>query len=72
MNAPSVAEFLLQFGGLPLPRGPLGSLLVALVVIALVLVVGRFVLQVAWRLVTIAIVVVGLLWLLSVLVPGLL
>lgn len=46
---------------------PLGKLLVALVLIAVVLVVGRVLLGVAWRLVTIAIVVVGALWILSVL-----
>jgi hypothetical protein len=63
-SLPAVA---LQFGGLL--EGPIGTLLVALVVIALVLVVGRIALNLAWRLVTIAIVVVGALWLLSVLVP---
>lgn len=50
---------------------PLGKLLVALVVLALVLFVGRFVLGVAWKLLRIAIVVVALLWLLSVVVPAL-
>lgn len=52
----------LQFGGLF--AGPVGQLLLGLVVLAVVLVVGRFVLNVAWRLVTIAIVVVAVLWLL--------
>jgi hypothetical protein len=55
-----------------LAGSPLGSLLVALVVVALVVFVGRFVLSVAWRLVRIAIVLVGVAWLLSVFVPGLL
>lgn len=50
---------------------PLGKLLVALVVLALVLFVGRFVMGIAWKLLRIAIVVVGLLWLLSVVVPAL-
>ncbi|MEF8773891.1 MAG: hypothetical protein V5A23_03335 [Halobacteriales archaeon] len=50
---------------------PLGKLLVALVVLALVLFVGRFVLGVAWKLLRIAIVVVALLWLISVVVPAL-
>jgi len=53
----------LQFGGLL--GGPLGQLLLALVAIGVVIVVGRVVLKVAWRLVTIAAVVVGLLVLAS-------
>jgi hypothetical protein len=56
----------LQFGGL------LGQLLLALVGIALVLLVGRVVLNVAWRLVTVAVVIVALLWLASVFLPPLL
>jgi hypothetical protein len=59
----------LQFGGLL--GGPLGQLLLALVAIALVLLVGRVVLNVAWRLVTIAVVVVALLWLASLVLPTL-
>lgn len=45
--------------------GPLGRLLLALIGIAAVLVVGRFLLSLAWKIVTIAAVVVGLLLLLS-------
>jgi hypothetical protein len=57
----------LQFGGFL--DGPLGQLLLALVAVALVLLVGRVLLNVAWRLVTIAVVVVALLWLASVFLP---
>lgn len=49
-----------------------GKLLVALVVAAFVVFLGRFVLGVAWKLLRIAIVVVGVLWLLSVAAPALL
>lgn len=45
---------------------PLGKLLLALILVAVVLVIGRVLMGVAWRLVTIAIVVVGGLWILSV------
>lgn len=44
---------------------PLGQLLLALIGIAVVLIVGRFLLSLAWRIVTIAAVIVGLLLLLS-------
>lgn len=66
---------LLQSAGLPLQVAPglfatpLGKLLVALVVVALVLFVGRFVMNMAWRLLRIAIVLVGIAWLVSVVVP---
>jgi hypothetical protein len=52
-----------QLGGLL--GEPLGQLLLAIVVIGVVVLVGRVVLSVAWRLVTIAAVVVGLLFLAS-------
>ncbi|WP_459882628.1 hypothetical protein [Halorubrum gandharaense] len=45
---------------------PVGQLLIALVAIALLVVVGKFVLALAWRLITIGIVVVAVLYLLSV------
>jgi hypothetical protein len=45
--------------------GQTGQLLVALVVVALVVIVGKFVLKLAWRLVTVGIVVVAALYLLS-------
>lgn len=54
---------------LPLQAGLLGTqagqLLVALLVIALVIIVGKFVLKLAWRLVTIGIVIVAVFFLLS-------
>jgi len=50
----------------PLPEGLLGQAIIAIVAIAIVVVVGRIVLSIAWKLVIIASVVVGLLWLLSV------
>ncbi|WP_128903854.1 hypothetical protein [Halorubrum amylolyticum] len=46
---------------------PTGQLLVALVAVAVVIILGKFVLKLAWRLVTIGIVVVAALYLLSVL-----
>ena len=44
-----------------------GQLLVALVAVALVIIVGKFVLKLAWRLITIGIVVVAAFYLLSTL-----
>lgn len=55
---------LLQVGAL---ASPLGRLLVALVAVAVVLFVGRFLLSLAWRVVTIAVVVVAILFGLSLL-----
>lgn len=52
-------QILLQLGG-PL-SGPLGQLLLVIVAIGVVVVVGRIVLKIAWRLVTVAALVVGLL-----------
>ncbi|MGQ3329124.1 MULTISPECIES: hypothetical protein [Halorubrum] len=56
---------------IPLQAGILGSqtgqLLVALVAVAVVIILGKFVLKLAWRLVTIGIVVVAVLYLLSTL-----
>lgn len=51
----------------PLPSGMLGQAIIAVVAIGLIVLVGRFVLSIAWKLVLIAAVVVGALWLLSVL-----
>jgi len=45
--------------------GPLGRILVVLIGIAIVVLVGRFVLSIAWRLVTIGAVLVGVLLVLS-------
>ena len=56
---------------LPLQAGLLGTqagqLLLALIVIALIIIVGKFVLKLAWRLVTIGIVVAAAFFLLSTL-----
>jgi len=56
----------LQLGTLSSPVGMLSLL----VVIAIVIVVGRFVLALAWKLVWIAIAVIGLLWLLGIVGGG--
>jgi len=48
----------------------IGQLLVALVVIAVVVLVGRFVLNVAWKLVLVATVIVGAIWLASTFLGG--
>lgn len=48
-----------------LTADPMGRLLIALVAVALVIVVGKFVLSLAWRLVSIGVVIVGILFLLS-------
>ena len=56
--------------GTVLQLGPLGSppgILVTLVLLAVVILVGRFVLALAWRLVVIALVALGVLWVLAVL-----
>ncbi|MFC7134371.1 MULTISPECIES: hypothetical protein [Salinibaculum] len=59
----SPALTVLQLGELASPP----ALLVGLLLLALVIVVGRVVLAIAWRLVLIALVVVTLLWVLGVL-----
>ena len=59
---------LLQLGGI----GTVPAVLAGLVLVAIVLLVGRLVMKVAWRLVVIAIIAVGVLWLLSLLGFGLL
>jgi hypothetical protein len=65
-----VSGLLLQFG---LDSGnPLVSLLAVVVAIGLVVLVGRIVLKVAWRLVTIAAVIIGLVVLVTTFLPGLL
>jgi hypothetical protein len=60
----------LQLGGVL--NTPLGQLLAVVVVVGVVILVGRIVLRIAWRLVTIAAVVIGLLLLASLFLPGLL
>ncbi|MDS0259525.1 hypothetical protein NDI56_08980 [Haloarcula sp. S1CR25-12] len=59
---------LLQLGG---GIGTLPAVLAGLVVIAIVLLVGRLVMKVAWRLVVIAIIAVSVLWGLGLLGLGL-
>ena len=59
----TAAALPLQLGGVP--GQPLGRALAVIVAIAIVVLVGRIALKVAWRLVTIAAVVVGALVVLS-------
>lgn len=63
--------FAAGFGTLPLQAGvtgdPVAQLLIALVAIAILVVVGKFVLALAWRIITIGIVIVAALYLLSTL-----
>ncbi|KPN30182.1 hypothetical protein SY89_00907 [Halolamina pelagica] len=59
---PSASLALLQ---LPMGEGMLGQALLVLLAIAVVIVVGRVVLSIAWKLVLIASVVIGALWLVS-------
>jgi hypothetical protein len=54
---------LLQLGG----AGPLPMVLAGLVLLAIILLVGRLVMKVAWRLVIIAIIAVGVLYILGLL-----
>lgn len=67
---PTLATLLPLLSGLPLqgplPSGILGQAIIAVVAIGVVVLVGRIVLSIAWKLVIVAAVVVGLLWLLSV------
>lgn len=50
---------------LPIPEGPLGQALFVLIAIAIVILVGRVVLSIAWKLVLIASVIIGALWIVS-------
>ena len=52
--------------------GPLGQILSVIVVVGVVVLVGRVVLRIAWRLVTIAAAVVGLLLVVMLFLPRLL
>ena len=49
----------------PLPEGILGQAIIAVLAIGIVVLVGRIVLNIAWKLVLIASVVVGGLWLVT-------
>jgi hypothetical protein len=60
---PTASTLPLQLGGLL--GQPLGQALAVIVAVAVVVLVGRIALKIAWRLVTIAAVVVGALLLLS-------
>jgi len=64
LNAPSAFgdSLALQAG---LAGDPIAQLLIALVAVAIVIIVGKFVLKLAWRLVTIGVVVVAVFYLLS-------
>ncbi|MCG1003778.1 MULTISPECIES: hypothetical protein [Halobacterium] len=55
-----LAALALALGGLT--SSPLGTLLVALVAITVIVLVGRFVLSVAWKLLVIATILVGAAW----------
>ncbi|WP_053947066.1 hypothetical protein [Halolamina sediminis] len=59
---PAASLALLQ---LPLPEGMLGQALLVLLAIAVVIVVGRVILSIAWKLVLIASVLIGALWLVT-------
>jgi hypothetical protein len=61
------ANVALQLGGIL--GGPLGQLLVTILAVGLVVLIGRVVLKIAWRLVTIAAIVVGLVLLASLFLP---
>ncbi|MCD2200280.1 hypothetical protein LPA44_10285 [Halobacterium sp. KA-4] len=55
-----LAALVLALGGLT--SSPLGTLLVALVAITVIVLVGRFVLSVAWKLLVVATILVGAAW----------
>jgi hypothetical protein len=59
---PAASLALLQ---LPMPEGPIGQALIAVVAIGIVILVGRVVLSIAWKLVLIASVLIGGLWLVT-------
>ncbi|WP_435117842.1 hypothetical protein [Halolamina sp. C58] len=59
---PAASLALLQ---LPMPEGPIGQALIAVVAIGIVILVGRVVLSIAWKLVLIASVLIGALWLVT-------
>ncbi|MGB9965060.1 hypothetical protein [Halobacterium sp. CBA1126] len=60
-----LAALVLALGGLT--SSPLGTLLVALVAITVIVLVGRFVLSVAWRLLVVATLLVGAAWVVTTL-----
>jgi len=48
-----------------MPEGPIGKALIAVIAIGVVILVGRVVLSIAWKLVLIASVLIGALWLVT-------
>ncbi|WP_049979801.1 hypothetical protein [Halolamina rubra] len=62
ITLPALSLALLQ---LPIPEDPIGQALVLLLVVAVVIVVGRVVLSIAWKLVLIASVILGALWIVT-------
>lgn len=61
---------LAMFGQMALDLGPLADppgILLVLVILAVVVLVGRFVMAMAWRLIVIGVVVVATLWVLGIL-----
>lgn len=52
-------------------EGPFGLVLLGLIAVGLVVLIGRFVLNVAWRLIKIATVAIAVLWGIVVLLPQL-
>lgn len=61
-NAPLIVDALLAIDGL---GSPVGRLLIAIVAIAIIIIVGKIVLNIAWRILTIAAVIVGIWYLLT-------
>lgn len=62
-TVPLVIDTLLGLFGI---GSPVGRLLVAIVAIGIIIIVGKIVLNIAWRILTIAAVIVGLWYVLSV------
>lgn len=58
-------DFLSSPFGIGFLSGPFGQILVAIIAIAIVILVGRIVLHIAWRLVTIAAFIIAILYLIS-------
>ena len=65
----SVDGFLTLLAQAGLLGTELGQLLIALIAMLVVLVVGRVVLKIAWRLVTIGVVLVGAAWVITQFTP---
>lgn len=61
-NVPLLIDSVLAIDGL---GSPVGRLLIAIVAIAIIIIVGKIVLNIAWRILTIAAVIVGIWYLLT-------